>query len=259
MSASSHQLLLLADHLKLSLLERQRAIALKLDSTKENAQIERSLRSLQEGIESLAAQDVDLDQPEDEASEVPRLRQQYDQLYAQYHGTAVPAMNMRQPNDPGLNDDFAAAQKQPARNRNVRFRDNPEEEEDAGTIANRAALFSDQERYRDEPEALDQSQLSNQQIHEYHTQVIRDQDEQLEVLGQSIGRQRMLGIQMGSEIEEQNEMLGDVESGMTRHQSLLDRAGNRLAHVARKSKANWSWITIAILICILILVIVITK
>lgn len=250
MPASSQQLLLLADHLKLSLLERQRAVALKLDSTKENAQIERSLQSLQEGLEELEAQD-DFD------DNTSRLREQYDDLYAQYHGGAAPARDVR-PNNPTLNDDFAAAQSKPQRNKNVRFRDNPEDE-DAETIANRNALFSDQERYQDEPSAPDQSQLDNQQIHDYHKQVIRDQDDQLEVLGQSIGRQRMLGIQMGSELEEQNELLDDVESGMTRHQTLLDRAGKRLGNVARKSKANWSWITIAILVCILILVITITK
>lgn len=253
MSGSPQQLLLLADRLKLSLLERQRAISLKLNSSKEDAQIEKSLGALQAGLEEL-----ETNEEHDDDQDTARLRQQYDELYAQYHGTAAPARTLRRPNDPALNEDFAAAQSKPRRDKNVRFRDNPDEE-DAEDMANQAALFSNQERYHDEPAAPDQSQLSNQQIHEYHTQVIRDQDDQLEVLGQSIGRQRMLGIQMGSELEEQNEILDDLEGGMTRHQTLLDRAGKRLTDVARKSKANWSWVTIAILVCILVLVIVITK
>ena len=97
------------------------------------------------------------------------------------------------------------------------------------------------------------------QIHEHHKQVLRDQDEQLHTLGQSIGRQRMLGIQMGDELAEQSELLDDVEQGMDRHVSTLDRAKRRLDDVARKSKANWSWITIAILICVLIILLVILK
>jgi syntaxin 8 len=101
--------------------------------------------------------------------------------------------------------------------------------------------------------------MDNQQIHEHHKQVFRDQDDQLEVLGQSIGRQRLLGIQMGDELDEQNELLDDVERGVDRHTSTLDRARKRLGNVARKSKANGSWITISILIIILILVIVILK
>lgn len=83
--------------------------------------------------------------------------------------------------------------------------------------------------------------------------MLRDQDAQLDVLGASIGRQRVLGIQMGSELDEQNEMLMDVEAGVDRHQGTLDRARDRLGKVARKAKDNWSWVTIAILVLILVL------
>lgn len=36
-------------------------------------------------------------------------------------------------------------------------------------------------------------------------------------IGQSIGRQRILGMQMGDELDEQNELLTDIESGVDRH------------------------------------------
>jgi syntaxin 8 len=259
----AHQLFLLADHLKLSLLERRRALALNLEPNKQDAQISRSLQSLQEGVEQLEQQAADLDQPEDSSSDLARLRRQYVELYAQFHGQAAPTAELRRPNDPALEQDFQAAQRRPSqarRNKNVRFRDDPDaEEQDAETLANRAALFADQERYRDEPEGPDQSQMDNQQIHEYHSQVLREQDEQLDVLGQSIGRTRILGIQMGNELEEQNEMLDDVERGVDRHQSTLERAQSRLGHVARKSRENWSWVTIGVLICILVLLIIVLK
>lgn len=261
-TSTPHQLFLLADHLKLSLLERQRAISLNLEADKQDAHITRSLSSLQEGLEALESQQLDLGEAEDANSDLSKLRKQYGDLYAQFHGEAPPSPELRRPNNPDLSEDFTAAQERPQqarRSKSVRFRDNPDEAEDPVETANRAALFSDQEHYTDEPAAPNQDGLANQQIHDYHKQVIREQDEQLNTLGQSIGRQRVLGIQMGSEMDEQNELLTDVESGVDRHQSTLDRARKNLGNVARKSKGNWSWITIAILICILVLLIIVLK
>lgn len=135
----------------------------------------------------------------------------------------------------------------------MRFRDNPSPED-----PNRARLL---QPYRDEPDdsatqTPDQSGLDNQQIHAYHKQVIRDQDEQLDQLGMSIGRQRDLSIQMGNELDDQAIMLEDVEEGVDRHQGTLDRAMKRLNGISKKAKDNWSWLTIAILIiCLLLLII----
>ena len=50
------QLFLLADHIKLSLLERQRAISLNLSPNTQDGQISRSLETLRSGIESLQSQ-----------------------------------------------------------------------------------------------------------------------------------------------------------------------------------------------------------
>lgn len=246
MSSSAHQLFLLADHLKLLLLERQRSRALNIDANKQDGQIKRSIASLETGIQQLESQYSDEENPD-----VTRLKSQLDTLRAQYDGSSITATTA-EPNNASLADDFEAAQSRPSR-KNVRFTDEPDAEE----TANRSALFAEQQPYQDEPP--DHTELSNQQIHDYHKQVIQDQDTQLGTLSESLGRQRLIGIQMGDELDEQNEMLTDVESGIDRHQSLLDRAGKRLGDVARKSKANWSWITIAILICILVLLLIITK
>lgn len=254
-NTSPHQLSLLADHLKLSLLERQRAISLNLPASNQDNHISRSLTTLSEGLETLEA-----NEPSDTVS---NLRSQYNDLYSQYHGSAPPSSTPQKPNNPALAQDFAAAQTRPIppkRNKSVRFRDDPSEPPpDPLEAANRAALFSDNARYTDEPALPDQSELSSQQVHSYHQQVLRDQDDQLDTLGASIGRQRVLGIQMGNELDEQNELLTDVEAGVDRHQGTLDRARRRLGHVARKSRGNWSWITIAILICVLILLIIVLK
>ena len=54
--ASASQLYLLADHIKLSLLERQRAISLNLEPNTQDGHISRSLDSMHEGIEKLEAE-----------------------------------------------------------------------------------------------------------------------------------------------------------------------------------------------------------
>lgn len=259
-TSTPHQLLLLADHLKLSLLERKRAQSLNLpSSTQKDLQITRSLTNFSESLSALESAD-------ESSEDLPRLRKQYTELYAQFHGTAPPSDDAKQPNDPSLAPDFAAAQQKPsakAANKNVRFRDDPTAEEED---ANRAALFSStssqQQPYTDEPMSAQQEEqgLDNQQIHAYHSRVLREQDEQLDVLGQSVGRQRLLGIQMGDELDEQNEMLGDVERGVDRHSGTLDSAQRRLGKIARKGREGWnSWITIAILVVVLVLLITILK
>lgn len=123
---------------------------------------------------------------------------------------------------------------------------------------NRAALFP----YRDDPsdsDVPDQSDMSNQQIHEYHHQVIRDQDEQLDRLGESIGRQRELSMQIGDELDGQVMLLDEVEEGVDRHHAQFRRARGRLDRFSRKAKENWSLSIIVVLIIILVLLIVITK
>lgn len=56
MMTSPPQLFLLADHIKLSLLERQRALSLNLSAASQDVQISRSLEQLRSGIESLESQ-----------------------------------------------------------------------------------------------------------------------------------------------------------------------------------------------------------
>ena len=55
------QLFLLSDHIKLSLLERQRALSLNLEPNARDGQISRSLDQLQTGIDSLRSSTGDED------------------------------------------------------------------------------------------------------------------------------------------------------------------------------------------------------
>jgi syntaxin 8 len=145
----------------------------------------------------------------------------------------------------------------------VRFRDNPSQESlDAEDETNRAALFP--ARYTDDdsdraktPDPVEN--MSNTQIHAYHQQVISEQDEQLDRLGESIGRQRHLAMQVGDELEGQIGLLDEVDRGVDRHQGRLDGAKRRLKGVSETAKKNWGMTTIIILIVILVLLIVLLK
>ena len=273
------QLFLLSDHIKLSLLERQRAISLNLDpSPTQDSHIARSLESLREGIGSLEKKDpTDIDS-------LSQLRSQYNDLSRQFHGdkSSTAAETLLSPNNPSLAEDFDRAQStllSPTVSRSsnlksrdaskpspksVRFRDNPSSESlpDEEEDPNRAALFPS--RYTDDASSRSQTpdptaEMSNEQIHTYHQQVLQEQDDQLDRLGESIGRQRHLSIQIGDELEGQVALLDEVDRGVDRHQGRLDGAKRRLKGVGQKAKANWGMTTIIVLIVILVLLIVILK
>lgn len=240
------QLFLLADHIKLSLLERQRAISLNLSPNSQDSQISRSLEQLRSGIETLESQVADKDD-ESISSQLPRLRTQLQDLTSQFDPTSV------------SNIAPAAIQKKPRQpSKSVRFTDDPSAESaDPDLDPARASLFP----YCDDPsdEVPDHSSLNNHQIHEYHSQVIAEQDEQLDALGQSIGRQRELSMQIGDELDGHVMLLDEVEEGVDRHQAQFRRAQGRLDRFSRKARENWSLTVIVVLIVILILLIVITK
>lgn len=73
--ANPSQLYLLADHIKLSLLERQRALSLNLEPNSQDANISRSLDSMREGIEAIE-------------QEVARLEERGDSYVDMEPGTA---------------------------------------------------------------------------------------------------------------------------------------------------------------------------
>jgi len=63
--ANASQLYLLADHIKLSLLERQRAISLNLEPNSQDGHVSRSLDSMREGLEALEKQQAQAEERAD--------------------------------------------------------------------------------------------------------------------------------------------------------------------------------------------------
>ncbi|CRK43254.1 hypothetical protein BN1723_005575 [Verticillium longisporum] len=338
-----NQLFLLADHIKLSLLERQRAKSLNLDDDSQEGHISRSLDQFRDGLEALQeeqrrqTESGDASGAQSIADALPALQKQFSDLTSQFHGFPTPetTSTLTQPNDPSLSPDFAHAQSATAaagapRKTTLRspsssstipktvrcftdsapspsaadpaltaelfgpYRDEPSETEhrDAAAAAGldnqqihayhaRTVRFSDSAPspsaadpaltaelfgpYRDEPsetehrDATAGAGLDNQQIHAYHARVLREQDDHLDRLGESIGRQRELSMQIGDELDSHVAMLDDVDAATDRHQGRLDRARRNLNKVARSAGESKQMMTIIALIIILVLLIAVLK
>lgn len=191
------------------------------------------------------------------------LRKQFDDLTSQFHGFSNPSTDatLTAPNTASLASDFEhATSRKPSKT--VRFSDTPSSPA-ADTADN--DLFGT--RYRDDPSTRDDTAgyrdnaatLDNQQLHQYHAQILDEQDEQLDRLGESIGRQRELSMQIGDELDSHVAMLDDVDEVVDRHQNRIDRARKALGKVARSAGENKQMTAIVVLIIILILLIAILK
>jgi syntaxin 8 len=138
----------------------------------------------------------------------------------------------------------------------VRFTDDALTANDDGHDPNRSALLP----YRDDPSpSYDHNNLPNDEIHQQHTQILREQDDQLDRLGESIGRQHQLSIQIGDELEDHVLLLDDLDGHVDRHTSTLDGARRRLGKFRRKAKESGGIMTIIGLIIVLVILIVILK
>ncbi|KAH6604962.1 syntaxin 8 [Trichoderma cornu-damae] len=259
------QLFLLADHIKLSLLEWQRTQNRKPDDDDTlRGDISRSFDQLRNGIASLDQESARLQQAGDEAGSqtiaesLPTLHKQFDELISQYHSLATPSPSLPPDGEPGEETDelSSSALRSGRKPKTVRFSEAPRSPSQE--------LFG---RYHDDPEASSESLgysdhasgLTNQQIHQYHSQILQEQDEHLDRLGESIGRQRELSMQIGDELESHMAILDEVDHVTNRHRSRLDRAKRALGRVAKSASDNKQMAVIFILIVILVLLIAILK
>lgn len=301
--SNENQLFLLADHIKLSLLERKRAQSLNLPSDSQDGHISRSLDQFRDGLAQLSKERTRYEEAGDEenagalAEAAAALAKQLDDLTAQFHGFASvdAAAALAKPNDPALAPDFASASTVPAAGaaaaatkktlrhpptsaaaKSVRFSDNPADTSSstpspppiltpASTDNGAHPLFG--ARYRDDPsedsagyaDEIAARDLTNTQIHAYHSQVMDEQDAQLDALGESVARQRELSLRMGDELDEHAAMLEDQERQVDRGQSRLDRARRQVGKITKAAGESKQMVIIAVLVVILVFLIIVLK
>ena len=129
--------------------------------------------------------------------------------------------------------------------------------------------FSDSNTYQTPP-SRPSDDFSSSEALSQQQQIMLEQDESLDRLSESIGRQRELSIQIGDELDSQGELLEDIDGMVDRSRGRLDGARRRLNRFSRKAKDNgiichWKQLTlgsmvlIGTLILILIILIIIFK
>lgn len=142
-----------------------------------------------------------------------------------------------------------------------------EDEEDAMPKLSKSVRFKDKlvdeppvspsleyrEPYRDDPET------STMDMYQQNQELITGQDERLDRLSHSVGRQHELSIQIDDELQTHLGLLDDVDQITDRSQNRLDQAKRRLEKFSRKAAQNGSCMTIAILLLIFIILVLVLK
>lgn len=86
--------------------------------------------------------------------------------------------------------------------------------------------------------------------------MMREQDQHLDAVFQTVGNLRRQADDMGRELEEQREILEVVDDTMGRVEGRLQTGMQKLQYVIRKGEDKWSGCCIAVLIFVLILLLV---
>ncbi|KAG0262676.1 hypothetical protein BG011_009897 [Mortierella polycephala] len=96
--------------------------------------------------------------------------------------------------------------------------------------------------------------LDNNQMLQLHQRVMDDQDQNLDRLSETIGRQQELGLMIGDELDTHMDMLEDTDHLVDRTENRLGIAKKRLTKVAQGTKGCGSWMIILALVAILVIV-----
>ncbi len=104
----------------------------------------------------------------------------------------------------------------------------------------------------DDGEADGYAEFEQQQ----QVEMMREQDQHLDGVFQTVGNLRRQADDMGRELEEQGEMLDLVDEAADRVGGRLQTGMKKLQYVMRKNEDKWSSCCIAVLIFVLILLLV---
>eukprot|EP01113_Clastostelium_recurvatum_P025532 TRINITY_DN3071_c0_g1_i1.p2 TRINITY_DN3071_c0_g1~~TRINITY_DN3071_c0_g1_i1.p2 ORF type:complete len:145 (-),score=48.60 TRINITY_DN3071_c0_g1_i1:101-535(-) len=96
--------------------------------------------------------------------------------------------------------------------------------------------------------------LDNRGLLDQQQTIMRDQDQILDVLAQSVGRQKEIAISIDTELTEQNMLLDDLDSKVDRTDSGIRNATHRVRKVAEQASTKGMWGVICFLVLALIVV-----
>ncbi|GAM18412.1 hypothetical protein SAMD00019534_015870, partial [Acytostelium subglobosum LB1] len=99
--------------------------------------------------------------------------------------------------------------------------------------------------------------MDNQQLFNKQNQVMDEQDQTLDLLSGSLLRQKNMATAMNSELTNQNLMLDDVESGVTKVSSRLVSTNNKM-ETLRQNAGSCGLILVIVLLIIVIIILLAT-
>ncbi|CAN6674937.1 syntaxin-8 [Trichomonascus vanleenenianus] len=264
MPGTGSKLLLLVDQTQVSIEERNRLIALKLEPSKsDDAEIERSLHTIRDGMSSLQMEQAnerkkvggDKSRLDKGAKLLDRLMTGYGKLLDNYGKDSRVNIEHLEYHPPNMDDDEEGViendgGREARRNKSVRFKDS--------LVDGEGAQESFITPYRDNPDE-EEEELSDNGMYQQQQQAMREQDQHLDRLSQSVSRQRDLSIQIDDELSHHIRLLDEVDELTDRSQSRLDQARKGLEVFSRKARENGSMLTIGILLIIFIILVAVLK
>ncbi|KAF4584463.1 syntaxin 6 [Ophiocordyceps camponoti-floridani] len=150
------------------------------------------------------------------------------------------------PSQYGLSSDEVARRKRVVREASGELQDMRQELSRNAALASSSAVADSSPADDDEDFAAGFEQ-------EQQVQMMRDQDQHLDGVFQTVGNIRRQADDMGRELEEQHEMLELVDQAADRVGSRLQNGMQKLQHVIRNNEDRWSSCCISVLIFVLIL------
>ncbi|ELU09551.1 hypothetical protein CAPTEDRAFT_162904 [Capitella teleta] len=83
---------------------------------------------------------------------------------------------------------------------------------------------------------------------------IREQDAGLDALSSIIGRQKQMALDIGNEVDTQNDLIDDITDGVSRTDERLLRETRHIRIVDRKSNVCYMWVVILLLLLIIVII-----
>ncbi|XP_048773921.1 syntaxin-6-like [Ostrea edulis] len=125
----------------------------------------------------------------------------------------------------------------------------------------RQALLNGQSKQYDKYTRLDQEmERSNQRYvedtHQQQHMIIKSQDDQLDMIGSSVGVLKNMSHQIGNELEEQNLILDEFGHEMDNTESRMDVTMKKMAKVMHMSNDKRQWCAIGVLLVIMLIIII---
>lgn len=232
------RLKMLAEQLKISMLERNRLLVLGMKPTEDDEnELRQSMKTLASGIRSLKGDHNSAYVSDAYQDELVVLKDLYSELKNLY-------------DDTDELDDFSQDPVTPVHQVKP-YTDDPY---DVSTSPDNLERSRKSVRFTD---LIAERNLDDREVLQMQTQIMQEQDSSLDNLSYSIGRQRELSIHIGNELDEHGELLDDM-TGMVDHSATrLDKARSNLTNFSRKARENSHLFTIVMLIILLILLLAI--